>query len=77
MCNQSYDSNNDWHENANLVFGFQCIDCDAAIGYEDVSLIDENDHLEFSVVCTEAAQNSGWSKIEAFKFRCPKCTKKK
>jgi hypothetical protein len=75
MKDEVYDPSNEWHENANLVFGFQCNDCDAAIGYGDTPSEKENDHLEFSVACAKLAQELGWSKIDTLKFRCPKCSK--
>ena len=74
MENQ-FNDKDPWHANAHLMFGFQCVDCDAEIGIESVPSIDlDNDFLGFCLKVSSVAQCRGWSFVDDFSFRCPKCT---
>lgn len=62
-----------WHQNAHLLFGFQCQSCEASIGYGDVATGPEGDFLKFCVEITEKAKKGGWVCAAAFQFYCPQC----
>lgn len=55
----SFNEQDLWQENTDLMFGFQCHSCEAMIGYGDVATGPEGDFLKFCVEVTEETKKKG------------------
>ncbi len=62
-----------WHQNAHLLFGFQCHNCEAMIGYGDVDIDPNRDFLQFCIEVTEEAKKRKWVCAAPFEFYCQDC----
>lgn len=74
---EEFDENNLWHTHANLLFGFNCNECDHQFSYDDFPIGDLNEHfLEFCVGISAEAQRIGWVCKDDWVFVCPDCARK-
>ncbi|WP_240222918.1 hypothetical protein [Rheinheimera hassiensis] len=78
MNNEEFDDKNEWHCNADLIFGFVCQYCDSELYFDDVPNCEPDKGFGSAcVIISSEAQKRGWKMLEELSFSCPECSKER